>query len=123
MVLMSAWQLSSLKASGILVPLDPIVGTQQKHSMNGLPEFREYCLSRTSLNSILAKSPQPRKSVDTPRRTGGTSMDDLVPQRPQRRSSKRPPAVSNSPQSTVQSPPSMSHAHQSMYASAIYIKC
>ncbi|EPB91075.1 hypothetical protein HMPREF1544_02144 [Mucor circinelloides 1006PhL] len=82
--------------------------------MNGLPEFREYCLSRTSLNSILAKSPQPRKSVDTPRRTGGTSMDDLVPQRPQRRSSKRPPAVSNSPQSTVQSPPNMSHAHQSM---------
>ncbi|KAK4519913.1 uncharacterized protein ATC70_010157 [Mucor velutinosus] len=60
---------------------------------------------------------QPPKSVDTtpPRRTGYTSMDDLVPQRSRGKPSKRPSATSSSPQSNVQSPPSsMSHVHQSM---------
>ncbi|GAN10946.1 hypothetical protein MAM1_0435c10496 [Mucor ambiguus] len=60
--------------------------------MEGLEEFKKLCLSRSSFNTMRANdTQQPRKSVDAtpPRRTGYISMDDLVPQRSQRKSIKQ----------------------------------
>lgn len=64
--------------------------------MEAFSEFKDAVLSKSTINSKY-QDLQPRKSFDRSHRTIPTSMDDLVPQRPIRKSSNRSSTFTNSP--------------------------